>query len=392
MKYSRSARKIPFLTVAILICILTGGVVLHRLVIDPVFSVEVSTVSQLFPSQLVTLLNASGYVVAQRKASVASKITGQIEWIGVEEGNHIKEGQIIARLEGKDAAAARDQAAANLNKAKSSLKVAEVEMKNAELHFNRQKRLLSHGIISQSEFDDAEARYQKAVVDVEAAKSSVNSFKAALHSAMVSLDYTYIRAPFDAVVLTKDADVGDLITPLGAAAQAKAAVVTIADMDSLLVEADVSESHIQKVTTGQPCEIQLDAFPDARFRGSVHMIVPTADRTKATVMIKVAFLDKDERILPEMSARVAFLEKPLTKEEQRPMTVVNVNTIVRQNNKTFVFLIEGNRVRKTPFLAGTQTGAMVEVLEGIRAGYKVVANPPKRIKSGSRIRERTTTL
>lgn len=387
MKYSRRTRKIPSLKVAILICILIAGFIFYRLVIDPVFAVEVSTVSQVFPSQLVTLLNASGYVVAQRRASVASKITGQIEWIGVEEGSYIKKGQMIARLEGKDAVAARNQAVANLNNASSNLEVAKVEMNDAALHYNRQKELLSYGIIPQSEFDDAKARYQKAVVSVEAAESTVSAFKAALHSATVAVNYTYIRAPFDAVVLTKDADIGDLITPLGAAAQAKAAVVTVADMDSLLVEADVSESHIQKVMVGQPCEIQLDAFPDIRFRGSVHMIVPTADRTKATVMIKVKFLDKDNRILPEMSARVAILEEePLTIKKQKPMTVVNANAIVMQNNDTFVFLIEDNRVTKTPFLTGTQTGDMVEVLEGIRPGDKVVINPPKRLKSGSRIK------
>ena len=138
-----------------------------------------------------------------------------------------------------------------------------------------------------------------------------------MEAAKVAVEYTQIRAPFDAVVLTKNADVGDIVTPIGAAANAKAAVVTIADMDSLRVEADVSESNLEKVKVGQPCEIQLDALPETRFPGQVHMIVPTADRSKATVMVKVRFLDPDPRILPEMSAKVAFLSRSVNPEEQR---------------------------------------------------------------------------
>ena len=161
--------------------------------------------------------------------------------------------------------------------------------------------------------------------------------------------YTFIRAPFDAVVLTKNADVGDIVAPLGAAATARAAVVTIADMDSLLVEADVSESNLQKVKIGRPCEIQLDALPENRFRGTVHMIVPTADRSKASVMVKVKFLDKDDRILPEMSAKVAFLERSVTLEEQKPKTALNSNAIMMHNNTRSVFLVNENRVHKTPF-------------------------------------------
>ena len=171
-------------------------------------------------------------------------------------------------------------------------------------------------------------------------EAAIRAFTAALHGADVALGYTYIRAPFDAVVLTKDADIGDIVTPIGAAAEAKAAVVTIADMNSLLVEADVSESNLKQVKVGEPCEIQLDAFPDLRFRGEVHMIVPTADRTKASVMVKVKFLDKDKRVLPEMSAKVAFLERPLKPEELKPRIAVNASSVVTQDSRKYVFLVK----------------------------------------------------
>lgn len=386
IKYYHSTRKKLFFKILAFIGIPILGLILYLLVFNPVVEVDVSTVSQVYPSQMFTLLNASGYVVAQRKASVASKITGQIEWLGVEEGSQVKKGQIIARLEGKDAMAALEQARANLDNAISNLEMAKVEMNDATLQYNRQKELLSHGIVSQSEFDAAEARYKRAKAAVSAAESSTHAYKAALHSANVALNYTYIRAPFDAVVLTKNADIGDIITPLGAAANAKAAVVTIADMDSLLVEADVSESNLQKVKVNQPCEIQLDALPETRFRGMVHMIVPTADRSKASVMIKVKFLDRDKRILPEMSAKVAFLERPVTGEEQKPKTAVNTNAVVTYDSSKFTFLIKDDRVTKVPLTTGIQIGDMIEVLEGVKPGDKVVINPSRTLKDGSRIK------
>ena len=240
VQYRRVRRKL-FLKIAAVIFALIMGFILYRIVFNPVAEVKVATVSQIYPSQMFTLLNASGYVVAQRKASVASKITGRLEWLGVEEGNRVKKGQVIAKLEGEDAAAARDQAIANLDNAMFSLDMAKAEMNDATLHYNRQKELLSQGVVPRSELDIAEARYKRAKAAVAGAESAINAYKAALHFARISLRYTFIRAPFDAVVLTKNADVGDIVAPLGAAATARAAVVTIADMDSLLVEADVSE-------------------------------------------------------------------------------------------------------------------------------------------------------
>ncbi|MCF6159065.1 MAG: efflux RND transporter periplasmic adaptor subunit [wastewater metagenome] len=385
-RYYRSKRRRLPLWITVFILILIIGLIIYRFVINPTIEIEVSTVSQVYPSQVITLLNASGYVVAQRKASVASKITGQLEWLGVEEGSYVKEGQIIARLEGKDAIAARDQAMANLQNALSNLEAAKVEMEDAELHYNRLKELLPHGIISQSEFDIAQARYHRAQASFTAAQSLVNASRAALRSATVAVQYTIIRAPFDAVVLTKNADIGDIITPIGAAATAKAAVVTIADMDSLLVEVDVSESSIQKVQIGQPCEIQLDAFPETRFRGIVHTVVPTADRSKATVMTKVGFLDKDDRTLPEMSAKVAFLERTLEPEERKPITAVNVHAVVVQDDKKFIFLVHGNRVTKTTIIPGTRLDNMIEVLEGAKPGDRVVINPPETLQNGSKIK------
>lgn len=367
-----------------LICLL--GFIICRIVFFSSLEVRVATVTWTYPSQAVTLLNASGYAVAQRKASVAAKITGRLEWLGVEEGNRVKKGQTIAKLESEDASAARDQAAANLDNAVSALEVAKAELDDALLHYNRQKALLFEKIVPQSEFDVAGARYKKALASVTAAESAIDAGKAALRVATVTMRYCFIRAPFDAVVLTKNADVGDIITPMGASANAKAAVVTIADLSSILVEADVSESNLQKVAVGQPCEIQLDALPDARFRGMVHTIVPTADRSKASVMVKIKFLDSDERILPEMSAKVAFLEKPLSVEECRPKIALNKNAIITRNGASYVFLVKEGHAIETPVATGVQMDDMVEVVAGVKPGDTIAINPPKGMKNGARVK------
>jgi len=352
----------------------------------PAVEVEVANVTKIYPSQTFTLLNASGYVVAQRKAAVASKVTGRLISLMVEEGNEVKKGEIIARLENEDVTASRDQAAATLKAAQHNLELAQAELTDAKLSFDRYQELLGNGFVSQSSFDAAEARYKKAQATVEAAVAQVNASKAALQGAEVAVEYTLIRAPFDAVVLTKNADVGDIVTPIGAAAEAKAAVVTIADMDSLQVEVDVSESNLYLVKIGQPCEIQLDALPDSRFRGEVHMIVPTADRTKATVLVKVRFIDKDSKILPEMSAKVAFLSREIRDDEKQPHTALLESAILTQDGNNSVFLIKENRVIKTPITVGARFGDMVEVLSGVKAGDRVVLQPLERIKNGSRIK------
>jgi HlyD family secretion protein len=369
----RRKRKLPragLLAIGVVIIASAAAMLASRSAVE----VETAVVARVFPSQAFTLLNASGYVVAQRKAAVASKATGRLEWLGVEEGSRVKAGSVIARLENKDVLAQADQAVAGLG-------VAKAELDEAGLNYWRMKELRDKAYIAQAEFDAADARFKRAQAGVAAAE-------AALRSAQVAVEYTLIRAPFDAVVLTKDADVGDIVTPLGAAANAKAAVVTIADMTSLQVEVDVSESNLGMVRLGQPCEIQLDAIPDGRFRGTLHMIVPTADRTRASVMVKVRFVDKDPRVLPEMSARVAFLERPVADEEQRSRTAVNPAALAARNGGTVVFLVRDDRAIASPVTLGGRIGDAVEVLSGADPGDTVVLNPPPKLKSGAAVKRK----
>jgi HlyD family secretion protein len=380
---SRRKRLLPI--TALILVLVVGGLAGLGLFGRKV-EVETATVSLVYPSQSFTILNASGYVVAQRKAAVASKATSRLEWLGVEEGSRVKSGEVLARLENRDTQATRDQAAANVATARANLEQARAESHDAALNFDRLKELYGSGIVARADFDAAEARLKRARAAVSGAESGIQAALSALKGAEVAVEYTLIRAPFDAVVLTKDADVGDIVTPLGAAANAKAAVVTIADLGSLLVEADVSESNLGKVTVGAPCEIQLDALPDSRFRGRVHTIVPTADRSKATVLVKVGFVDRDGRILPEMSAKVAFLERPVTTAEAKPRTAVSQGAVATRNGASVVYVVRGDRVAAVPVVLGEKIGALVEVKSGVKAGEVIAVKPLDKLKDGTRIR------
>jgi len=377
--------RLKYLVIALSIIVITG-ILYSTGMLTPAVSVEVVSVSQIYPSQTFTLLNASGYVVAQRKAAVASKITGRLDSLLVSEGSRVKKGQIIARLENEDAVAAREQAKANLNTAKANLEQARAEFKEATLTFERNKRLIVSGSISQVEYDNSEIRFGRAKASIDSAKAAIKASIAALRGSTVAEEYALIKAPFDAVVLTKNADIGDIVTPLGAAANAKAAVVTIADMSSLEVEADVSESNLSLIKLQQPCLIQLDALPESRFNGIVKTIVPTADRTKASIMVKVGFVDNDPRILPEMSAKVAFLSRPVKQEEMKSRTAVGKTALVNRQGKNVAFVVTGNEAVETTVQIGEEFGDMIEILSGLKSGDKIVLKPLEKLKTGSKIK------
>jgi RND family efflux transporter MFP subunit len=375
-----------FYLVFALLALVAAGFLYRMGFFTPPVQVQLANVTQVYPSQAYTLLTASGYVVPQRKSALASKVTGRLVWLGVEEGSRIKKGDVVARLESQDVEAAKTQAAANLETARFNLENAKAEFVDATLNLTRSKELVDRNFIARGEYDTAVARHKKAEAAVKAAEAVIKANEAAVEAAGIQLEYTLIRAPFDAVVLTKNADIGDIVTPFSAAAESKSAVVTIADMDSLQVQADVSESSLGQVKIGQPCEIQLDALPDRRLRGAVHMIVPTGDRSKAAVMVKVRFIDKDPRILPEMGAKVAFLSREITKKDQRARTAVSQRALVTQGDGKYAFRVQEDRAVLTSLMLGNPIGDMVEVIDGLKAGDQVVLDPPAKLKSGVKIK------
>jgi len=381
----RRRRLRKLLTLGILGAIVVAAIVVSSLK-PKVPTVQTTPIVTTYPSQQFVVLNATGYVVAQRKAAISSKATGRLEWLGVAEGSRVKAGDVIARIDDRDVVAQAQSAEANVRAARASVAQAEVERDNAQVELKRNQDLVSKGFISQSALDTAKERYDRAVAGVASAQASLNAAIAGARNAEVAVDYTQIRAPFDGVILSKTANVGDLVTPFSSATDSKGAVVSMADMSTLEVEADVSESSLSKVYVGQPAEIMLDALPDMRFRGHISRMVPTVDRAKATVMTKVRFDAIDPRVLPEMSAKVGFLSQEVTAEQQKPLVAVNPDAVVTRNGRTMVFVLRDDKAVAVPVTPGTRIGDVTSITGSVKSGEKAVLHPPETLADGMAVK------
>jgi RND family efflux transporter MFP subunit len=352
-------------------------------------TVDVSTASveRLLPAGASSVLTATGYVVAQRQAAVASKGTGRLEVLNVEEGDLVRAGDVIGRLEANDVTAALAAARAAVDQAEADLERAKAAEKEARLAHERAQGLLARALLSQADFDIAEARFETARADVGAREAALASAKANAAWAEVQVENTFIRAPFDGRVLTKNADVGEVVAPFASSASSKGAVVTLADMTSLEVEADVSESNIRRVRVGLPCIITLDALPAEPYRGRVKKIVPTADRARATVLTKVAFDSLDDRVLPEMSANVSFLSADADSRaiDTRTVLAVPAAALAERDGRTVAFVVRAGRAALAAVEVGARYGGAVEIRSGLREGEIVVLDPPSRLRDGGRV-------
>jgi len=360
--------------------------------------VQVGSVLAAYPSQQYADLSASGYVVAQRRAAVASKGTGRLVELRVREGSVVKQGELIGRLDASDMEAALSAAQAGVAQSQAAKAQAEAalgqsraELANAEVELKRLQDLAAQGFISPQAVDGAVRRVavaQSALgaqqAAIATAQAGIAQSQAQVRMQQVNQANTEIRAPFDGVVLVKNANVGDMITPFSSASGTSGAVVTMADMSTLEVEADVSESNVARIKPDQPVEITLDALPDLRFRGTVSRIVPTVDRAKATVMTKVRFETLDPRILPEMSAKVSFLTKPATAEDQQPVIAVNPKAIAQRDGKPVVFRLAGESVEAVAVTPGRKIGDLQELTgAALKPGERVVLSPAETLKAGA---------
>ena len=359
--------------------------------------VQASAVLAAYPSQQLAELTASGYVVAQRRAAVASKGTGRLIELTVREGSLVKQGDLIGRLDASDVQAAIGatqagvvQAQAAKAQAEAALGQGRAELANAEVELKRQQALQAQGFISPQAVDGADRRVAVARSALASQQAAISAAQAGIAQSLaqvrvqqVNLSNTEIRAPFDGVVLVKNANVGDMITPFSSASGTSGAVVTMADLRTLEVEADVSESNVARIKPEQPVEITLDALPELRFRGNVSRIVPTVDRAKATVMTKIRFEALDPRVLPEMSAKVSFLSRPAVAEDQKPVIAVNPKALLEREGKTLVFRLVGETVEAVPVTLGRKIGDLQELLGGgLKSGERVVLSPPPALKAG----------
>lgn len=379
----RRRRWVKWLIVTVVLVAAVGALAVRNA--NKPATVELAPAVSTFPTQSFTLLNATGRVTAQRKAAISSKATGRLEWLGVLEGSRVQAGEVIARLESLDVAAARDSAAANARAARANLEQGQAELRDAEQNHRRQLDLHGKKFISDAVLDQAKARLDRARATIASLNAAIGVADANVRSATVSVEQTLIRAPFDGVILTKNANVGDLITPFSNASGSSGSVVNLADMSTLEVEADVSEASISKVAVGTVAEIQLDAFPDLRLLGKVSRIVPTVDRSKATVLVKVAFVEKDARVLPDMSAKVAFLQREPQASERKPVVAVRGETIVKRDGKSTVFAFgDGEIVKAIAVTEGRKLGDLVEVT-GVKAGERLVVKPTEKLVDGARV-------
>ena len=323
----------------------------------------------------VSAITANGYVVARTKASVAAKVPGRLAYLGVSEGSLVRKGEIIARIEGNDLAAA-------LESAKASAGQADAELAQAKSDLVRATALEARGVISTVELENARTK-------ANALQAAARAAQANARLAAAQVENTNVRAPFDGTVLRKDAEVGEIVAPSSAGgALSRTAIVTMADLATLEVEVDVNEAYIARITNGQAARITLDAYPDTSFAASVRQVVPTADRQKATVLVKVAIEDRDPRILPEMGARVDFVPAGQSAAQAAAPRRIYVPAAALVEGK--VWLVEQGKAKSQSVTPGVQDGARVEVKDGLTGDETVIVSPPKGLKDGASVRVRTT--
>ena len=318
-------------------------------------------------------ISANGYVVARTKASVSSKILGRLAWVGITEGSRVKTGEIIARLESADYEAAMNAAEANTAQLDAQTVQAQRELKRAQ-------SLRTQNLLSDAELENAQTR-------LEVATAQANAARAQERLAQANLENTRVRAPFTGTVLRKDAEVGEIVAPSSAGGGlTRTAIVTMADLTTLEVEVDVNEAYIAQIGGSQPARITLDAYPDTSFSGRVRQVVPTADRQKATVLVKVSILDRDPRILPEMGAKVVFEARDAQAQAAPRRVFVPQAALVSADGGSSVWIIEDGAARRRTVDVGPVRGDRIEVRQGLSGGETLVLDPPAELKDGSKVK------
>ncbi len=337
---------------------------------------------------LASPLTASGYVVAQRQASVASKGTGRLEYLGVTVGSHVKTGDIIARVQQDDVQAIHNQVRARLNVAKAALMNAQAELRDAQLSYTRTKALLPNQFVSQAEFDTASTRLRRAEAVVRSSAAAITAAEADVQTADVMLENTLIRAPFDGTVLKKFAEIGEVVAPMAGSASSRGAVVLITDMASLAVETEISESSISQIEQGQAANITLDAVQGTHYPATVDQIVPTADRSKGTVLAKVRFVERDDRVLPEMSAKVSFTPIARPSDSAQPRLFVPSSALVRTKEGLVLYVLENETAMEVSIEEVAKSGGDSEVRGALTASMQVILAPPPSLYPGMKVRPR----
>jgi RND family efflux transporter MFP subunit len=334
------------------------------------------------------VLNASGYVTARRRATVSSKVTGKVLEVFVEEGRAVRKGQVLARLDDSQVRASLNVGEAQLETARRGAAEDEARLREAELTLGRREQLVKEQVISKSELDTARAEVESLRARIAVANQQIRVAESIVSQRRTDLVDMEVRAPFDGVAISKDAQPGEMISPVSAGGGfTRTGVATIVDMSSLEIEVDVNESYINRVRAGMPVEAVLDAYPDWRIPAHVIATIPSADRQKATVKVRIGFEQLDPRVLPDMGVKVSFLnERPASEAAARPRLTVPKAAIRSADGKSIVFVMHDDRVERRAVSVGSTIGDSTEVLSGVSAGDRVVVDGPQTLKDGDKVK------
>lgn len=349
--------------------------------------VEVAA-AQKVGSDRPALLNASGYVTPRRRATVASKITGRVTGVFFDEGMHVPQGFVLATLDDSDVRRALDSAKADRDTAQASIADLQVQLKYAEIELHRAQELQASGVQTQEALDTARTNVDSLKAKIDLAKQQVVGAAARIAEAQQAVDNCVIHAPFDGIIVSKDAQIGEMVSPVSAGGGfTRTGIATIVDMNSNEIEVDVNEAYIARVLPGQPVTAILDAYPDWQIPSKVRTVIPTADRQKATVKVRISFLKLDPRILPDMGVKVAFLgDEPEQKSGAASATVLIPQGAVRdQNGSKTVFLVKEDHVERRAVSLGVVQGTDQQVLAGLSAGDTVVVKGPADLHDGQAV-------
>lgn len=350
-------------------------------------SVEVSVVTaqEVSAEGGSAVLNASGYVTARRKATVAAKITGRVTDVLVEEGDSVKKGQIIARLDDSEAKAGFEEASFEYKESQSAKSEIEVNLRDAERDLTRIKGLYENGVAGKADLDHSEAKAESLTERHKLSKNQTESAKARIKLANEALSNCTILAPFDGVVISKDAQRGEVVSPMSSGGFTRTGLATIVDMHSLEIEVDVNESNISGVMVGQRVDATLDAYPDWHVSAKVKAIIPAADRQKATIKVRISFESLDPRILPDMGVKVSFLGDE-NSGKRSGYFLIPRDAVMESEGKSAIFVLNGNRIERRAVAKGREKGGMIEILSGINDGDKIIIKPSENLHDGQKVK------
>jgi RND family efflux transporter MFP subunit len=353
-------------------------------------AVPVETVTVEVPAENGAVLNASGYVVARRLATVSSKVTGRVSEVLFEEGAEVEAGQVLARLDRSTVQAEYGVAASGLEAARRNLREIEVRLADARRTLERNRSLVERRLVAQSVLDTSEAEVGALAARLAAARADVGVADAQVGLSRQALADLEIRAPFKGVVISKDAQPGEMVSPISAGGgYTRTGIATLVDMDSREVEIDVNEAYINRVSAGQRAECVLDAYPDWRIPAHVISIVPTADRQKATVRVRIGLDRLDPRILPDMGVKVSFLEDAAA-GSSTPRVRVPANAIDTDDAGAYVWVVRDGKVERRAVQAAESEGDQVEVAKGLEGGETLVVEAPARLRDGNAVELKAT--